>query len=366
MNIDLVPEGKDVYTCGTVHYYETQFDRTNPKASKKLEQDSEKSFYKVSTSDDTMMAKLHGDSAHSAVKVFATDDILAVIMAAPRSSFSWDLVVNRVGDKLFLDKRSDCSTDYVTNMETANDFGDEEKDGLNHPFKLMQEATYINQAFSQQVLSKTEKPIEFEEPRGPFATDDEKPALSASSSSSSSASASSVPAPVTPGGAPGAEEDCPELQELLAIQEELKRLTRRCQQESEAREKAELLLAAEMQARCTSPAQMQTSPAEMKSRSGAAPQTPPSSAAGKRTRKVGGYDETTGRRKKQRKSTGYMVREATGRGARKRDRVTMGEQCMDRVVEGKYEWRDAGLRPKRRRDPGKEDSGRPPGRQRTE
>ena len=126
MNIDLVPEGKDVYTCGTVHYYETQFDRTNPKASKKLEQDSEKSFYKVSTSDDTMMAKLHGDSAHSAVKVFATDDILAVIMAAPRSSFSWDLVVNRVGDKLFLDKRSDCSTDYVTNMETANDFGDEE------------------------------------------------------------------------------------------------------------------------------------------------------------------------------------------------------------------------------------------------
>ena len=66
------------------------------------------------------------------------------------------------------------------------------------------------------------------------------------------------------------------------------------------------------------------------------------------------------------KSAGYMVREATGRGARKRDRVTMGEQCMDRVVEGKYEWRDAGLRPKRRRDPGKEDSGRPPGRQRTE
>merc|ERR1712216_581453 len=61
-------------------------------------------------------------------------------------------------------------------METANDFGDEDKDSLNHPFKLMQEATYINQAFSQQVLSKTEKPIEFAEPRGPFSTPDETPA----------------------------------------------------------------------------------------------------------------------------------------------------------------------------------------------
>ena len=50
--------------------------------------------------------------------MFATDAILAVIMSAPRSAFSWDLIVNRVGDKLFLDKRSECSTDYVTNMET--------------------------------------------------------------------------------------------------------------------------------------------------------------------------------------------------------------------------------------------------------
>ena len=46
--------------------------------------------------------------------------------------------------------------------------------------------------------------------------------------------------------------------------------------------------------------------------------------------------------------------------------MTMGEKCMDRVVEGKYEWRDAGLRPKRRRDPGKDDTGRPPGRRRME
>ena len=166
------PEPTDVYTCGTAAYYDKQYDRVNPKAEKPIVSCDEKSFYKTTTSDDTVIAKLHDDPKLAHVRVYATDAILAVIMAAPRSAFSWDLVVNRVGDKLFLDKRSDCSTDYVTCMETANDFGDEDKESVNHPFKLMQEATYINQAFSQQVLSKTEKPIEFENPRGPFVEDD--------------------------------------------------------------------------------------------------------------------------------------------------------------------------------------------------
>jgi len=171
------PEPEDVYTCGTVYHYEKQFDRINPKAEKALTPCDDKSFYKVSTSDDPIIAKLHDDPKLSNVRVYATDAILAVIMAAPRSAYSWDLVVNRVGDKLFLDKRVDSSLDYTTCMETANDFGDDDKDSINHPFKLMNEATHINHCFSQQVLSKSTPPIEFDEPRGPFATSpDEVPA----------------------------------------------------------------------------------------------------------------------------------------------------------------------------------------------
>ena len=41
------------------------------------------------------MARLHDDPKLKDVRVFATDAILAVIMAAPRSIMSWDLVVNR-------------------------------------------------------------------------------------------------------------------------------------------------------------------------------------------------------------------------------------------------------------------------------
>ena len=38
--------------------------------------------------------------------VFATDIILATLMAAPRSVNSWDIIAYRIGNKLFFDKRS--------------------------------------------------------------------------------------------------------------------------------------------------------------------------------------------------------------------------------------------------------------------
>ena len=58
----------------------------------------------------------------------------------------------QVGNKLFLDKRGDSTIDYVTCNETAHDVGEEEKDSINHPAKLMAEATFINQNFTQQAL----------------------------------------------------------------------------------------------------------------------------------------------------------------------------------------------------------------------
>ena len=43
--------------------------------------------------------------AKNAGNVFATDAILALLMVCPRSSYPWDIVVQKVGDKLFFDKR---------------------------------------------------------------------------------------------------------------------------------------------------------------------------------------------------------------------------------------------------------------------
>lgn len=105
--------------------------------------------------------------------IFATDAILATLMAAPRSIYSWDIVIQRVGTKTFLDKRDNTQfgkpllfymplatflickiVDYLTVNETANDPPSDEKDPVNSPNALSQEATFINQNYSQQVLIK--------------------------------------------------------------------------------------------------------------------------------------------------------------------------------------------------------------------
>ncbi len=44
------------------------------------------------------LAKSHGN-------VFATDAIIATLMCCTRSVYSWDVIVQRVGKKLFFDKR---------------------------------------------------------------------------------------------------------------------------------------------------------------------------------------------------------------------------------------------------------------------
>ena len=85
--------------------------------------------------------------------VFMTDVLLTSLMCAPRSVYSWDIVVTRAGDKLFFDKRDGSNLDYLTVAETAPESVLEEKDNINGVQQLSQEATAVNQAFSQQVCA---------------------------------------------------------------------------------------------------------------------------------------------------------------------------------------------------------------------
>jgi len=93
-------------------------------------------------------------------------------MACQRSMYSWDIVVQRVGTKTFLDKRDNSQFDYLTVNETSNEPPTDEKDSINSPSALSQEATFINQNYSQQVLLKGGKKYAFNKPN-PFAEGDE-------------------------------------------------------------------------------------------------------------------------------------------------------------------------------------------------
>ena len=43
--------------------------------------------------------------SHRVAQVFATDTILTTLMCATRSVYSWDIIITRTADALYLDKR---------------------------------------------------------------------------------------------------------------------------------------------------------------------------------------------------------------------------------------------------------------------
>ena len=98
-------------------------------------------------------------------QIFTTDLTLAVIMAAPRSVESWDIVVQRQGEAMFLDVREGSSVyDNIVNETAQEAREDDAKDSagsvnnLNSMTQLNLEASYITYCYAQQCLDKTLPP----------------------------------------------------------------------------------------------------------------------------------------------------------------------------------------------------------------
>jgi len=154
LKTDEVPEPEDIAQCGALEYYDKDFDRLTVKTKKPLKR-IERTFFKVTTTDDPVIKRLSLENASEGNVIFGTDAILSLLMCCPRSHYSWDVIVRRVGAKmLFFDKRDKSQFDYLTVNETATETPrEDDKDPINTPQSLSLEASYINQNFSQQVLA---------------------------------------------------------------------------------------------------------------------------------------------------------------------------------------------------------------------
>ncbi|KAK8575236.1 hypothetical protein V6N13_033521 [Hibiscus sabdariffa] len=162
-----VPEPEDLLLCGALEYYDRSFDRITPKNERRLERFKNRNFFKVTTTDDPVIRRMANEDKAT---VFATDTILATLMCAPRSVYSWDIVIQRVGNKLFFDKRDGSQLDLLSVHETSQEPLPEAKDDINSAYSLSVEAAYINQNFSQQVLLSDGDKVSFNEPN-PFANE---------------------------------------------------------------------------------------------------------------------------------------------------------------------------------------------------
>ncbi|KAJ6159573.1 hypothetical protein N7497_004110 [Penicillium chrysogenum] len=146
LNLD-APEGEDLETYGFLHYYDKM-------------QALDRAAYNVTTSQDPVINEL---SEKNAATVFATSDILSMLMCATRSVYSWDIVIVHQGDKIYFDKRDGASFDMVSVNENAIDAPLEaaeaagKQEQINTPNALAMEATIINHNFALQTLIESDK-----------------------------------------------------------------------------------------------------------------------------------------------------------------------------------------------------------------
>mmetsp|Transcript_11515 Transcript_11515/g.35216 ORF Transcript_11515/g.35216 Transcript_11515/m.35216 type:complete len:570 (+) Transcript_11515:168-1877(+) len=165
-----LPPSKTLFVAGSLQYIDSTLSRVSTRSKRTLSS-TEASFYNVTTSDDPIIEEL---ADKSDARVFGTDVILGVLMAAIRSVYSWDLIITREDDKVFFDKRDESQIDLVTVCETSpeppSDDGDDKS--INSVESLSEEATLINQAFSQMVIDSSSPVVEGDR-KNPFLSDGE-------------------------------------------------------------------------------------------------------------------------------------------------------------------------------------------------
>ncbi|KAI9869073.1 MAG: hypothetical protein M1813_002897 [Trichoglossum hirsutum] len=156
LNLD-TDEGEDLDSYGFLYYYDRTYDKQPVKTTERKLNVVDRAAYNVTTSSDPIIQEL---AEKDEATIFATDNILSMLMCSPRSIYSWDIVILRQGKKVYLDKRDGSSLDMVTVNENAADapleLSEGNKDSINAPGALALEATFINHNFANQTVIESE------------------------------------------------------------------------------------------------------------------------------------------------------------------------------------------------------------------
>ena len=89
--------GEDIDSYGFLYYYDRSYDKPPIKNTERKLNVVDRAAYNVTTSSDPIIQEL---AEKDEATIFATDNIL---MCAPRSVYSWDIVTSRHGNKIYLE-----------------------------------------------------------------------------------------------------------------------------------------------------------------------------------------------------------------------------------------------------------------------
>lgn len=155
------PEPEDLASYGAVRWFDKSFDRVTPKTEVPLRRRPDEPPRNPTASDDPIIQQL---AASGAGNVFTTDGVLAAVMCAARSNYSWDIVIRKKGGNIFLDKRADGNFDLLTVSETAQEPIADDAEDINGVQQLSAEGTKVNRAFVEQALTLEKDALKVGEP----------------------------------------------------------------------------------------------------------------------------------------------------------------------------------------------------------
>lgn len=178
------PKAEDLKTCGHLYRYDDKFDRVSTRLPLKLQRFNKVQFNATTTIDDPVIQEYAQEYARKGGNervLFATDELLAHLMASPRSVNPWDVYFTRMENGLmFLDKREDSGLEMLSVNETVSQRQVQDNEKLtiaayDQPDKLSIEASAINQSFSQQAVNKEGKQKTFAAPNPFWDAEEEEP-----------------------------------------------------------------------------------------------------------------------------------------------------------------------------------------------
>ena len=143
-----------LYECGRVMPFNKRFDRVTPKITVDLH--PAKSAPLLTGADaDPVLTRLTSEKKGF---VYTTDAVLATLVCASRSSYSWDLIVHHRGDHIIIDRRDGVGNERLTVNETAQEPIPDDRDNMNGVQQLSAEATGIERSFMEQCLDMSGTP----------------------------------------------------------------------------------------------------------------------------------------------------------------------------------------------------------------
>lgn len=144
----VVPTVTDLLDVGVVPTYNPIYDTLNLRRAKMVVPSSTPEYTATASADPTMSSFAESKTAN----VYATEAVISLLMAATSTVQSWDLLVRKTEDGLFIDKRPDSKVNTTIVHETGSDNLPTEADNMNSAEALSNEATDLAHAFSTQVF----------------------------------------------------------------------------------------------------------------------------------------------------------------------------------------------------------------------